>query len=150
MKAGPFFCAMPAMDLQLGINQKLILRALRSLEAKHGHHSKFTTRQLIDAIWFEVELLSNHELASELDPRLAARLREIRAAHGRVLAVKRRGGRKFKSNRTWNLAVETLNPASSLRRLIARGLVERAGGKMWLTEPGRVQNLPEPLHSAAE
>src|SRR5918995_1004324 len=142
MKAGPFFCAMPAMDLQLGINQKLILRALRSLEAKHGHHSKFTT---IDAIWFEVELLSNHELASELDPRLAARLREIRAAHGRVLAVKRRGGRKFKSNRTWNLAVETLNPASSLRRLIARGLVERAGGTLGLTETGRalIESLPE-------
>ena len=114
MKAGPFFCAMPAMDLQLGINQKLILRALRSLEAKHGHHSKFTTRQLIDAIWFEIELLSNHELASELDPRLAARLREIRAAHGRVLAVKRRGGRKFKSNRTWNLASRpSIRPAHS-------------------------------------
>ena len=150
MKAGPFFCAMPAMDLQLGINQKLILRALRSLEAKHGHHSKFTTRQLIDAIWFEVELLSNHELASELDPRLAARLREIRAAHGRVLAVKRRGGRKFKSNRTWNLAVETLNSGQltpTTHRTRSRGT---CWGKMWLTEPGRVQNLPQPLHSAAE
>jgi hypothetical protein len=139
------------MGLGLGINQQLILRALRSLEAKHGHYSKFTTRQLIDAIWFEVELLSNYEFASELDPRLATRIREIRAAHGRVLAAKRRGGRKFKSNRTWNLAVETLNPASSLRRLIARGLVERAGGTLGLTETGRalIESLPEPLFSTA-
>jgi hypothetical protein len=83
--------------LPLGINQQLILRALESLEAKHGHHSKSTTRQLIDAIWFEVELLSKNELASELVPRLATRLREIRAVHARVVAAKRRKGRKLKS-----------------------------------------------------
>jgi hypothetical protein len=133
--------------LPLGINQQLILRALESLEAKHGHHSKSTTRQLIDAIWFEVELLSKNELASELVPRLATRLREIRAAHARVVAAKRRKGRKLKSNRTWSLAVETLNLASSLRQ--TRRLVERSGGKMWFTVAGRVQSLPEPLHSAA-
>jgi hypothetical protein len=133
------------MGLGLGINQQLILRALRSLEAKHGHYSKFTTRQLIDAIWFEVELLSNYELTFELDHRLATRLREIRAAHARVLATKRRLGLEPKSHRTWSLAVETMNPAIVVRRLIARGFVERTGRMLGLTELGRntIRSLPE-------
>ena len=137
------------MAVRLGINQLLILRAFQSLEAKHGSASKFTAGQLIDAIWFEVERLSRYQLTNrcEFDSRLTTKLREIRAAHGRVLAAKRLKRLTLRSHRTWSLAVETINPATALRRLIARGFVERTGRTVVLTETGRnvIESLPEPL-----
>jgi hypothetical protein len=92
-----------------------------------------------------VERLSGYELTFELDPPLAKRVREIRAAHARVQAAKRRRGLELKSQRTWSLAVETMNPAIVIHRLIARGFVERTGRMLGLTELGRntIRSLPE-------
>jgi hypothetical protein len=128
------------MNFRIGLNQQLILRALQTLETKHGRRESFATRELIDAIWFEVERVSAFEQASAIPAELASKIRKIRATHDRVLAAKRRKGRKLRSERSWSLAVEAINPAQSLRRLIARGMIKRTGhtGRtLALTDAGR-------------
>ena len=109
----------------------------RLASARYGAGANFTSTQLIDAIWREVERLSSCELTCELEPKLSRRLRGIRAAHGRVLAAKRRKRRRLQSERTWSLAVEIINPAKTVRALITRGVVERNGGTLVLTDDGR-------------
>jgi hypothetical protein len=125
------------MNFRIGQNQQLILRALQTLETKHGRRESFATRELIDAIWFEVERVSAFEKASAIPAELASKIRNIRATHDRVLAAKRRKGRKLRSDRSWSLAVEAINPARSLRLLVGRGLIERTGQTLALTDAGR-------------
>jgi hypothetical protein len=121
------------MSRTIGLNQRLVLRAFQLLEAKHGRCAEFTARQLIDVIWFEVERLSSHHL----EPELAVKVRQIQAAHARVKAWKRRKGTKLRSERSWSLGVESLNPARCFRSLSKHGLVQRTGRTLALTEAGR-------------
>jgi hypothetical protein len=137
------------MTVRLGINQQLILRAFQLLEAKHGHSARVTAGQLIDAIWFEVErLCAPKRSGPDLDPKLAAKVRQIRTAHDRISAAKRRKGVELRSHRSWSLAVEAINPAACFRRLTARGLIERTGHTLALTQAGRRAIEKFPLLSA--
>src|SRR4051794_824592 len=131
------------MAAELGSNQRVVLLALATLDARHGPRS-FFAREIVDEIWRELQAVSEcpdvFRRAAAGDPDAAIALR-VTSARDTRSSVRHRASRPPVSPRRWAQAVEVVHPHRSFLTLAERGLVARSSegsqARVMLTDAGR-------------
>lgn len=140
------------MSRGLGTAQRLMLKALASLEAEHGSgEGLFYVWAIVDhAYAVSPEMRARHQAWTEAHERREAAIREKAAAGddraqlylslGRALRRGRPSPRTRRTSPSWVTETE-FNPSRVLASLARRGLVKRnavkGGGAAGLTDAGR-------------
>lgn len=152
------------MSRGLGTSQRLVLRALASLEAEHGAgEGLFYVWAVVDrAFALSPDMQRRHQARAAASDERHARIEAMAAGGndraklylslGRGLAVRRPSPRKRRSA-PWQESEVTFNPSRVLAGLERRGLVRRdarnGGGSAALTDAGRSEAARLGLDRAA-
>ena len=139
------------MSRGLGTAQRLMLKALASLEAEHGRADAFFVWAIVDRAYaISPELQARHRAFTEACERREAKTREMAAAGDararlylqltRAMPREQPSPRLRRTTPFWLTEAE-LNPSRALASLARRGLVTRrpvkGGGSAGLTDAGR-------------
>jgi hypothetical protein len=102
---------------------------------------------VLDQLWDDLQVMSRNLEALPAD--YLKKIRQIRRAQARVTAAKlrKRTGRESE-RQVHKLSIQAINPARCFRNLASRGLLERTGAGITLTDLGRstADAMPDLVH----